>query len=490
MTVPLTPSDQQTNPSPKSLSFGEEIEITGAGFSFRPIQGFELEIDETVYMYADDGYLEIYMVGGELEEDQSIAELNDELAAEFMDNVGEFDLFEAGKDLIQGITGFLNEIRFTNAEEEGLGFCLICSPHINQYFFLLVIANADYWRSQGPSLWKDLKSTIQFQPQYQPEIIDEVSQEHPDLTTETYEGIPPGEEFLLTVEKGDASLLLAARSFDPQDTVSLQAFISPQGETLYRFDPLSGEFSSLICNQPVIGTHGEVCFFFPRTNQQSLQPGEYRFEFAAASGVGLQEIQFIVRSGRALGLQKFDLNFWLAMKETPLLDLSALDQFEASLQQALSKRLAPFNLSPGRIACIQPALDEIESFSSVTLETDLADCSYMIAESVTNERALNIGLVDTIFEGDPPQPSSADAISSGSPGMIMSQRSPHACILLHWPSFIDAPLALAEAIIQQLIIFSGIETQDTGQPENQPGLILNREIAWRLRRHPLFYDAP
>jgi hypothetical protein len=49
---------------------------------------------------------------------------------------------------------------------------------------------------------------------------------------------------------------------------------------------------------------------------------------------------------------------------------------------------------------------------------------------------------------------------------------------------------LAEAIIQQLIIFSGIETQDTGQPENQPGLILNREIAWRMRRHPLFYDAP
>jgi hypothetical protein len=37
-----------------------------------------------------------------------------------------------------------------------------------------------------------------------------------------------------------------------------------------------------------------------------------------------------------------------------------------------------------------------------------------------------------------------------------------------------------------MIAFSGIDNPlDKGQP-----LQLNREIAWRLRRHPLFYDAP
>lgn len=488
MTEPLMPSDQ-ANPTPHNQTFGEEIEISEAGFSFRPIQGFELEIDGTVYMYSENGNLEIYMIGGELEEDQSIAELNDDLAAEFMENVGEYDLFEVGKDQIQGITGFLNQIRFSNAEEEGLGRCLICSPHINQYFFLLVIANADYWEGQGVNLWKDLKSTIQFQIQYRPESIAETYREHPDLTTEVYEDIPPDEAFLLTLEKGDASLLLAARSYSPEDAVFLQELTSPLGETLYRFNPLSGEFFSAICDQPIKGTHGEVCIFLPRSSQQSLQAGEYRFVFGTKNGDGIQEIQIIIRSGRALGLQKFDLNFWLAMKEPPLFDPSAIDQFEEGIRQGLVKYIAPFNLAPGRMAFLQPAPEEIESFSSIILETDLADCSYMIAESVSNERALNIGLVDQIFEGEPTHPSSANAISSGSPGMILSPSSPHACILAQWPRFNNDPQALAQAIIQQMIIFSGIETQDTGQPENRVNPILNREIAWHLRRHPLFYDA-
>ena len=482
-------SPYQKNPSASDLHFGEEIEITESGFSFRPIQDFELEIDGTVYMYSDNGNLETYMVGGELAEDQSIADLNDDLAAEFMENVGEYDLFEAGKDLIQGITGFLNEIRFTNVEEEGMGRCLICSPHINQYFFLLVIANADYWRSEGATLWNTLKSTIQFQPQYQPEIVDEVNQDHPDLTVEIHEDIAPGEEFILTVEKGDVSLLMAARCAELADVVSLQEIISPQGETLYRFDPQSGEFFSTFSEQPIIGTHGEACFFFPRANQQNLQPGDYRVNFVTTSGDGIQEIQFIIRSGRALGQQNFDLNFWLAIKNDPILDQAALDQFEQGIRQAMTKRLTPFNLAPGRIAFVQPAPDELESFSCVNLDTDLPDCSYMIAESMTNNRALNIGLVDQIFEGNPPQPSSISAISSGSPGMILSHGSPHACVLVQWSNFNNNPHALAEVIIQQLIVFSGIETRDTGQPENVRDLILNREIAWRLRRHPLFYDA-
>lgn len=480
-------SSDQTHP--QKLHFGEEIEVIDAGFSFRPIQGFELEIDGTVYMYSDNGNLEIYMAGGELEEDQSIAELNDDLAAEFMENVGEYDLFQAGKDQIQGITGFLNEIRFTNAEEEGLGRCLICAPHINQFFFMLVIANSDYWQSEGSSLWQNLQTTIQFQAQYRPEPAEELSREHPDLTTEIYEDLPPGEAFLLTVEKGDVSLLLAARSATPEDHISLQEIISPQGEALYRVDPQTGAFFSAFSDQPVVGTHGEVCLFYPRANEQSLQPGEYRFKFATAGNTGLQEIQFIIRSSRALGLQKFDLNFWLATQDDPFIDHTALDEFTQGIHHALETRLAPYNLAPGRIACIYPAPDELVSFASLNLDTDLADCSYMIAESVSNDRALNIGVVDQFFVGDPPQPTGTTAISCGAPGMIQSPGSPHACVLVQWPRFNSDLHALAEAIIQLLIRFSGIETRDTGQPEDSTGFVLNREIAWRLRRHPLFYDA-
>lgn len=488
MTDSLMSSDQQ-NHRARNLLFGEEIEISEAGFSFRPIQDFELEVDGTVYMYSDNGNLEIYLVGGELEQDQSIADLNDDLAAEFMENVGEYDLFKAGKDHVQGITGFLNEIRFTNAEEEGLGRCLICSPSINQFFFLLVIANAEYWGAEVASLWNGLKSTIQFHPQYLPKIIEKVSQVHPDLTTEIYQDIEPEEEFLLAVEKGDVSLLLAARSYATEDIVTLREVISPEGQALYRFNPQTRDFYSTFCDQPISGTYGEACFFYPRANQQSLQPGEYRFNFATTSGKGLEEIQFIIRSGRALGRQNIDLNFWLAMKENPFIDQPALDQFKKQVHQALTKRLVPFNLMPGQIAFVYPAPDEIESFSSINLDSDLGDCSYMIAESVSNDRALNIGFVDEIYKGNPPQPAHVAAISSGCPGMILSPGSPHSCIMVHWPSFLNNPHTLVDAIIEQLIIFSGIETKDAGQPENGTNLVLNQEIAWRLRRHPLFYDA-
>ncbi len=488
MTGSSTSSDQYDKKA-QDLQFGEEIEVTEAGFSFCPIQGFELELDDTVYMYSENGNLEIYLIGGELEEDQSIAELNDDLAAEFLENVGEYDLFEAGTDLVQGITGFLNEIRFTNAEEEGLGRCLICSPFINQYFFLLVIATAEYWQAEGIALWHGLKSNIHFQPKYRPGMIKKANRSHPDLTTEIYEDIPPGEEFFLTVEKGDVSLLLAARSYAMEDSVSILEITSPEGETLYRFNPQTGGFSSSLCDQPITGTHGEVCFFYPRANQQALQPGDYGFNFGTASDEGLQEIQYVIRSGRALGLQKIDLNFWLAMKNSPLLDHSTFDKFVEQIRHALTKRLAPFDLAPGRIACVQPAPDELESFSIINRDSDLADCSYMIAESVSNNRALNIGLVDEIRQGDPPVPADVKAISSGSPGMILSAGSPHTCIVIDWPKFMNDPQSLTDAIIEQLIIFSGIETKDTGQPENGATLILNREIAWRLRRHPLFYDS-
>ena len=125
----MTESNPQPKPNPNepeipNFRFGGEIDIEEGGFIFRPIEGFELEIDRTVYMYSEDGNIETSLVGGELKEGTSISELNDLLASEFMESFDEFRVEDAGTDRIQEITGFLNDLHFKNAEEEGQGFAL------------------------------------------------------------------------------------------------------------------------------------------------------------------------------------------------------------------------------------------------------------------------------------------------------------------------------------------------------------------------------
>ena len=484
-----TPGPDPTRPSTKSHPFGNEIAMDESGFSFQPILDLGLEIDGSVYMYSEEGNLEIYLIGGGLDDGLSIADLNDKLTAEVMEHVGEFELMDAGTDTIQGISGFLNKIHFSTGEEEGLGRALICSPLINQFFFCLVIASTEFWNLEGRQLFDALKSHIQFQSLSKPDLIEKSADQHPDLTIETYESITPDEDFLLTIEKGDVSLLLAARSTAPGDPISITEITAPDGKQLYHFNPESGEFSSMLYDQPLMGEFGEVCFFYPRTSQQSLIPGDYRFSFTTSSGNSIQEAQIIIRSGRALGPQMIDFNFWLAVDNASLLEHTALEQFGSDIRQALWEQLNPLNIAPGRIALIQPAPDELSSFSSINIDTDLPDCSYMISESVNNERALNIGLVDEILQGSPPIPAEVNAISSGSPGMIMTTASPSACVLIKWGAFEDDLTRLAKAIIQQLVIFSGIDTRDMQKDDQSQVLILNKDVAWRLRRHPLFYDG-
>jgi hypothetical protein len=475
-------------PSNLDLQFGEEIEIEESGFSFQPIAGYELEIDGSVYMYSEDGNLEISLLGGALDEDTSIAELNDELAGEFMENFDEFGLIEAGTDTIQNITGFLNEIRFVNAEEEGLGHALICSPYLNQYFFILVISSSEHWQRQGQAVFEAIKSHIRFYPQFKVDEVKVEQDKHPDLTLETYPDIDPDDDFFLNIEKGDVSLLLAARSYDPREQVMITEIHAPDGRMLYHYDLETGVLDSSISDHPFVGASGEVCFVFPRDNRQNLQPGDYRFAFATQSATTLEEIQVIIRSGRALELQSIDMNFWIASEDEIFNDADTLDQFIADIHQALSQRLAPLNLAPGEIKYFHAAPDELETFSTVNIDSDLADCSYMISETVSNGRALNVGLVQKLAQGEPSNMTTLEAVSAGSPGMILTPSSPHACILIAWPAFEGNISSLADALIQQLIIFSGIDTQGTQQQKNQ-ALTLNREIAWRLRRHPLFYDA-
>lgn len=475
-------------PSDLNLQFGEEIEVEESGFSFRPISGFELEIDGSVYMYSEDGNLEISLMGGKLEEGVSIAELNDDLAADFMENFDDYHLTEAGTDAIQGITGFLNKVRFRNAEEEGLGRALICSPSTGQYFFILMIASADYWEAFGDRLFPTLKSHIHFHPQFIPELEEVEPDEHPDLTIETYEEISPEEDFILRIEKGDVSLLLAARSQVLGETISINEITAPGGKQLYHHDPLSNEFMSLISDGPLISTDGEVCFFFPRDNQLTLQPGTYQFSFSTESGMPFQEIQVVIRAGRALDVQTLDLNFWLASEDERFIDTVDIDQFKGDFRTSLNRKLSTMNLTIGEIVCFHPAMDELTAFSTVNIDTDLADCSYMISETVEHKRALNIGLVDSFVKGDPGTDCEILTISSGQPGMILSSASPHACILVNWSALNGDLDQLADAVIDQLVVFSGIDTKDTQQQEGQH-LIPNREIAWRLRRHPIFYEA-
>ena len=139
----------------------------------------------------------------------------------------------------------------------------------------------------------------------------------------------------------------------------------------------------------------------------------------------------------------------------------------------------------GKVNLIQAAPDELATFSTVQIKTDLADSSYMIANSITNPRALSVGIVEHIQKQEGDQIIELDAISSGIPGMIMAPASPHACVLLSWSALSGDLKLLVQTILEQLVNFSGIDNPlEKGQ-----ALTLNREIAWRLRRHPLFYDA-
>jgi hypothetical protein len=485
MTEPMLTSDQNPPQAP-GIQFGEEIILEEAGFSFHPIIGFELEVDGSVYMYSDDGNLEISLVGGELDNQTSIAELNDELAAEFMTNFDEVELIKAGKDDVQGITGFLNRIHFINAEEEGLGMALICSPHINQFFFMLVISSAEHWEKQGFEVFTALKAHIHFHPQFKPEASVVEVNEHPDLTVETFETINSQESAVITIERGDISLLMAARTARKSDQITVTEIIAPGGQALYRYTPSTGDLASEIGDQPLTSSHGELCLHFPFANQQSLQIGAYQFTFATQSGAPLQEVQVIIRQGRALDMQKLDLNLWLALENEHFNQPEYLYQFGVDLRVALREILAPMNLTPGKITFYHPAPDELTAFACINLDSDLADCSYMIAETVENSRALNIGLVERLTRGDPPEDAGVSAVSSGTPGMILSPVSPHACVLVNYTDFIGDFPGLARALVEQLVRFCGghIESGQSDQP-----LVLNRDVLWRLRRHPIFYDA-
>ena len=86
--------------------FGRETVLEDAGFSFHPILDLELEIDGSVYMYSEEGNLEIYLIGGALDDGLSITDLNHKLTADVMEHLGEYDWQDAGTDTIQGISGF------------------------------------------------------------------------------------------------------------------------------------------------------------------------------------------------------------------------------------------------------------------------------------------------------------------------------------------------------------------------------------------------
>jgi hypothetical protein len=476
------------DPGPPNLQFGEEIEIEESGFSFKPILGFELEIDGSVYMYSEDGNLEISLVGGELPEDASIAELNDDLAGEFMESFDEVVLKEAGTDTIMDITGFLDEIHFVHAEEAGRGRALICAPYVNQFFFILVISSADHWEQQGQHIYETLKEQIRFHPQFKPEDNDFSPAEHPDLTIETYENIPLDESFLLNIEKKDLSLLMAARSPFPEDEISLLEITGPGGHPIYRYDPETGAFESTLFDQPIHGAHGEACLYLPKNNQSFLQPGQYSFAFQSQQTDRLQEIQVIIRSDKIIDRQAVDVNFWVALTQTSFEDPEFIDSFKKEMANALKQHLLPVNLTIGKMELLHPAPDELETFAAVNIDSDIADCSYMIAESVNNGRALNIGLVEVLTMGEDDQIAYVNAISSGHPGMILAPASPHTCILIAWPVFENDLHALADTIVQQMIVFCGIEN-DLPQPDQPVPPRLTHEIAWSMRRHPLFYDG-
>ena len=485
MDEPINFSDQNTPQTPL-FTFGKKITVKEAGFSFQPIEGFELEVDSSVYMYSEDGHLEICMIGGELDPKTSLARFSNELASDFMINFDEYQLIDASKDFIQGSTCLVNEIFFTNADEEGQGRVLICSPHTNQFFFLLVIASAEYWLDRGMQTFSAIKDQVQFHPEFAPVTKPEVVKKHSDLTIETFEAVQSNESLVLSTHRGAVSLLLAARTSLIQDEITLIEIMGPESEVLYRFDSESGELTSQFDNQPILSNHGELCVLLPLPHQQTLPTGNYRLTFATKSASPLQEVKVIFRQGRVFDLETLDLNLWLASEDERFNQPESLVDFESKLRTALKTQLAPLKLIPGKIQIYHPAPDELPAFSSINLNTDLADCSYMIAESVDDGRALNVGLVDRLTRGDPDGEIEIASVSSGAPGMILSPTSPHACILVNYSAVKEDFYALADAIIGQMLIFCGLQQQPASA--DQP-LSLSPDLLRQLRRHPLFYNT-
>jgi hypothetical protein len=485
MDEPINLPDQnssQTSP----FTFGKKITVKEAGFSFQPIEGFELEVDGSVYMYSEDGHLEICMIGGELDPKTDLARFSNELASDFMINFDEYQLVNASKDFIQGSPCLVNEIYFTHADENGQGRTLICSPHTNQFFFLLVIASAEYWLERGMEIFSAIKDQVQFHPEFAPVSKPEVIKKHSDLTIETFETVQSNENLVLSTHRGAISLLLAARTFLIQDEITLIEIIGHKNEVLYRFDSDPGELTSRFYTQPILSSHGELCLLLPLPHQQTLPTGNYRLTFATKSASPLQEVKVIFRQGRVFDLETIDLNLWLASEDERFNHSEFLVELESQLRTALKTQLAPLKLIPGKILTYHPAPDELLAFSSINLNTDLADCSYMIAESVEVGRALNVGLVDRLTRDDPTGEIEIKSVSSGAPGMILSPTSPHACILVNFSVVKEDFYALADAIIEQMLIFCGLPQQPASA--DQPWS-LSPDLLRQLRRHPLFYNT-
>lgn len=478
----------QPNHSKQILSFGEEVFVSEAGFSFQPIDGFEVEVDGSVYMYSVDGNLEAMMIGGELEPGVSIVDLNDDLAADFLANFDEFQLIELGKELIQGYTGYQTEIHFYNADEEGAGQALICSPHDDQFFFMMAISSLERWEQEGKLLFSELKKHIHFHQQFTSKASEIEFEKYPDLTNEVFKSIAPDEDLIINIEKEDVSLLLAVRAFEPQEKIWITDIIAPGGETLYHYDPSSNYYSSSIIEHPIFSTFGEACVYLPGISVNPLKPGGYRFSFGTSSGKPIKEIQTIIRHGRVINNQVINLNLWLALNDERFNDEYFLKEFEANLSHAITEQLKPVNLSLGSLASYYPAPDELEPFSSIDINQELADCSYIIEGSVENGRALNVGLVDQFTERGKSTFPSQISISSGSPGMILSSVSPHACILVNYSAIKNNFTLLAGEILKQLAIFTGFQPMVDGVDESQP-FALSQELAQRMKRHPIFYSA-
>ena len=485
MDQPINLSDQNSPQTPL-FTFGKKITVKEAGFSFQPIEGFELEVDGSVYMYSEDGHLEICMIGGELDPKTSLARFSNELASDFMINFDDYQLVDASKDFIQGSPCLVNEIYFTHADENGQGRTLICSPHTNQFFFLLVIATAEYWLERGMEIFSAIKDQVQFHPEFAPVAKPEHIKKHSDLTIETFEAVQSNESLVLSTHRGAISLLLAARTLLIQDEITLIEIIGHKNEVLYRFDSESGELTSQFYNQPILSSHGELCLLLPLPHQQTLPTGNYRLTFATKSASPLQEVKVIFRQGRVFDLETIDLNLWLASEDERFNHSEFLVEFESQLRTALKTQLAPLKLIPGKILTYHPAPDELLAFSSINLNKDLADCSYMIAESVEVGRALNVGLVDRLTRDDPTGEIEIASVSSGAPGMILSPTSPHACILVNYSAVKEDFYVLADAIIEQMLIFCGLPQQP--ESADQP-LSLSPDLLRQLRRHPLFYNT-
>lgn len=250
-----------------------------------------------------------------------------------------------------------------------------------------------------------------------------------DLRETTHGNLALGTELQLQVNSGDVSVLLSGRFSNPDSDIFISSIIAPNGQNIYQAQISNDDLqvSGPLTDDP-IGNSGEFAFFLPMHLQAGgqLQTGIYRIQFLAEDDDGtLQNIRALYKTV-AGPQQAIDINILVADRDTISRMRSLSDDFSQRLRQEIDSLLTPHGLRVGNLQIVA-AIPEISSQFAITDEEQIGDLCNVLDNRFGNERALNVGFVETITSE---QISGIAGVSPASPGIIMNGQATFDCVLI------------------------------------------------------------